>query len=417
VSGCLTPAVYQTCAGGPAYPDGPSRAWPSCRVYSGDPDGGGSPDADSFGLGEGVGVEVGVQNTLQGDSGGAARVVRVPRDRSVAAEAPAAEQVVDPLLLRPRLLRGSRPCTPAGSWANESSSTTWDERTHCSTSAWRTTPAATCCSTPSTDAGSADSRRCRSAAGGSSFAVSSGDRSFLVWIEVSGAHDPGTPTCFAAFDCADGAITQRRLLAHARPRNDAHTTPGIVRDGGGYLHVLTGAHNSAFQYMRSLEPLNGRAWSKPEGVMTGGYVRSGEKPPGATRQTYLSLACLPDDRLVIVFRQRRRGVDRVFGGRSYDALSCVVRAADGTWGEAKRLVFRRDRAGYVQYYQKLSVDRAGRLYLMLSCFHPHDWPLAKRDAHRYRHRMLLISRDGGRAWDFATSADFIEGIGLVDARE
>lgn len=257
---------------------------------------------------------------------------------------------------------------------------------------------------------------CQSA-GGSSFAVSSGDRSFLVWIEVSGAHDPGTPTCFAAFDCADGAITQRRLLAHARPRNDAHTTPGIVRDGGGYLHVLTGAHNSAFQYVRSLQPLDGDAWSKPQGVVTGGYVRSGEKPPGTTRQTYLSLTCLPDDRLVIVYRQRRRGVDRVFGGRSYDALCCQVRTADGTWSEAKRLVFCRDRAGYAQYYQKLSVDRAGRLYLMFSYFHPRDWPPAKREANRYRHRMLLISRDGGRAWDFATTADFIEGIGLVDTRE
>jgi len=253
------------------------------------------------------------------------------------------------------------------------------------------------------------------AAGGASFAASVPGTSFLVYARVSSSDDAGTPTCVAAFDHASATITQRRLLAYARPRNDHHVTPGIVRDGDGYLHVLTGAHQSAFYHLQSANPLDASAWSAPTQVLHGGFVRGEMEPPGRTCQTYLSLACLPDGRLVIVYRQRRAGVDRAFGGRSYDALCCQVRSTDGTWSAPRRLVFCRNRAGYAQYFQKLTVDRAGRLYLMLSYFNPHDWPKSQRAAHRYHHRMLLISKDGGQGWEFATTLDFIEGIALVAA--
>jgi len=38
-----------------------------------------------------------------------------------------------------------------------------------------------------------------------------------------------------------------------------------------------------------------------------------------------------------------------------------------------------------------------------------DWPRKARRAHRYHHRMLLISEDGGTSWRCARLADFVDG--------
>ncbi len=252
--------------------------------------------------------------------------------------------------------------------------------------------------------------------GGSSFAASTSRQSYIVWPEVARRGELGTPTYVCAFDHASRTISKPVLLAMARPRNNDHDDPGIVRDGDGYLHVVTGAHNAPFLYAHSLAPFDVSAWTTPEELMTGGYVTDGVEPPGTTRQTYLSLACLPDNSLVTVFRQTRRGVDPDFDGAPYDALSCQRRSAAGEWGEAERLVRSADRPGYANYHQKLTVDRLGRLYLSLSYYSPLDYPSSERAANRFRHRMVLISKDGGVDWDFATNQDFIEGVAAAKAK-
>ncbi len=250
-------------------------------------------------------------------------------------------------------------------------------------------------------------------AGGSSFAASTSKTSYIVWPEVARSGQRGAPTYVCSFDHASRTITRPVLLALARPRNDDHDDPGIVRDGNGYLHVLTGAHNAPFLYAHSLAPFDTSAWTTPQEVLTGGYVAGGAEPPGTARQTYLSLACLPDDSLVTVFRQARRGVDPDFDGAGYEALCCQLRSPDGEWGEAMRLVCA-DRPGYAIYHQKLTVDRLGRLYLSLSYFRPADYPKRLRAANRFRHRMVLVSMDGGAGWDFATSEDYAVGLAVAD---
>jgi hypothetical protein len=247
-------------------------------------------------------------------------------------------------------------------------------------------------------------------AGGSSFAVSNGRTSFIVWPEVARSGQRGTPTYACSFDRVSRAVGKRVLLALASPRNDDHDDPGIVRDGQGYLHVVTGAHNAPFLYVHSLRPLDATAWTEPEQILTGGYAPEGVELPGTARQTYVSLACLPDDSLVTVFRQTRSGVDLDFGGGQYDALCCQRRSPEGEWSDAERIVCCADRSGYANYHQKLSVDRLGRLFLSLSYFSPLDEPARERAAHRYTHRMVLISKDGGSAWDFATDEDYAEGM-------
>ncbi len=253
-------------------------------------------------------------------------------------------------------------------------------------------------------------------AGGSSFAASTRRRSYIVWPEVARRGEPGTPTYVCAFDHASRTISKPVLLALARPRNNDHDDPGIVRDGNGYLHVVTGAHNAPFLYAHSLAPFDVSAWTTPEELLTGGYVTDGAAPPGTARQTYLSLACLPDNSLVTVFRQTRRGLEADFGGAQYDALSCQRRSPEGGWGEAERVVCSADRPGYVNYHQKLTVDRLGRLYLSLSYFNPGDYPSRERAANRFHHRMVLISKDGGANWEFAAKKDFVEGVAAAGTK-
>lgn len=247
------------------------------------------------------------------------------------------------------------------------------------------------------------------AAGDASFAATVGSTTYIVWAEVASVDAPGAPTFVAAYDQTTGTVNGRRKVATARPVNDDHTTPGIVADSRGILHVLSGSHNSRFLYTRTVDPADATNWTKPEPVLKSGYIMPGTVASARGCQTYLSLVCMPDDALVIVFRQRRRGVDRAFGGRTYDALSVQRLEPGGAWSEARRIVYCSTRPGYAQYYQKLTVDRRGRVYLSLSYFRPGDWPRDERAANRYHHRMLLISETGGSSWRFARLADFVNG--------
>ena len=110
-------------------------------------------------------------------------------------------------------------------------------------------------------------------------------------------------------------------------------------------------------------------------VLGDGAIQTVGTTTGIARQTYLSLACLPDDSFVIVYRQQPAGVDPDFGGASYDALSLQRRAPDGVWSDAVPLV----------------------------C-----------SANRVRYRMVLISKDDGATWDCASTADFLEGMAAAD---
>ncbi|MBE0528668.1 MAG: BNR-4 repeat-containing protein, partial [Thermoleophilia bacterium] len=244
------------------------------------------------------------------------------------------------------------------------------------------------------------------AAGGASFAATSGSTSFIVWTDVAPARASGAPTYVAALDRRTGQLTTPVLVGRAHPPNDDHDTPGICLDGHGYLHVVIGAHSHPFRYVHSVRPLDASAWTAPRVVLSSGFRERGTDADGRGRQTYVSLVCLPDDTLVLVFRQHRAGVDRVFAGRSYCALSMQTRPSGGKWSPARRLVYRRDRDSYAIYYQKLAVDRSGRLFLSLNCCDPRVYRTALRERHRYHRRMVLVSGDAGASWRFATLQDY-----------
>ena len=170
-----------------------------------------------------------------------------------------------------------------------------------------------------------------------------------------------------------------------------------MSDSQGGLHVVSGSHNASFMYTHTATPAEPTTWSKPAPMLLDGYRIAGKAPRG--RQTYVSLVCTPADRLVVVFRQWRRGVDADFHGQAYEALCAQWLDPGGSWTRAQRIALCSRNGGYAQYYQKMSIDRLGRIFLSLSYFRPHDWPVEERAANRYHHRMILDV--GGRRGDLA----------------
>jgi hypothetical protein len=247
------------------------------------------------------------------------------------------------------------------------------------------------------------------AAGGASFAVTSGDRTFFVYSTVVPLGTLRTPTYAATYDHSTNTVGPSTRVAASRPANNCHSTPGICMDSLGTLHVVTGALGWPFRYSRSVSPLTTSSWTPARDVLTSGYRTRTTDADGNGSQTYLSLVCDPDDTLHVVFRQRRRNVDARFGGQAYVALAHQSLAPDAAMWTQPDLIVVPPLPGYSQYYQKLTVDRLGRLFVSCSYFSRRD-PPATRRFRRFHHRMVLISEDGGRTWRFATTADFVGGI-------
>jgi hypothetical protein len=245
--------------------------------------------------------------------------------------------------------------------------------------------------------------------GGASFAVTHGDTSFFVYATCVPKHSQASPTYVATYDASSNSVSTSVSVAKSRPANDLHCTPGICVDSKGTLHVVTGAHGWPFRYVHSVAPYSIAGWTRPINVLNSGYRAKTTDADGIARQTYLSLVCGPDDTLHIVCRQSRRDVDEYYPGQGYDALVHTSLAPGASAWSAPDLVVVPPQAGYSQYYQKLTVDRLGRLFVSCSYFSRRD-PPATRTFRRYHHRMVLISEDSGHTWRLATTADFLAGI-------
>ena len=244
--------------------------------------------------------------------------------------------------------------------------------------------------------------------GGASFAVTSGDKSYFVYSTVVPRGTVMTPTYAVTYDRARNSIGPSVRVEGSRPANDCHDTPGICMDSTGTLHVITGAHGQPFRYSHSLTPRSTATWTRPVNVLTSGYRDGTTDADGLGKQTYLSFVCGPDDVLHVVSRQSRRNVDTYYRGQQWDALVHQSLSPGGTWSTPDLIVVP-PQAGYSQYYQKLTMDRRGRLFVSCSYFSRRD-PPATRVFRRFHHRMVLISEDGGHAWRFATTADFVGGV-------
>jgi hypothetical protein len=244
-------------------------------------------------------------------------------------------------------------------------------------------------------------------AGGSTFAVTANGFTYFVFIRIAPRGSRTTPTYIARYDQSSGKVTYRRCLGGARPGNDSHDTPGLCIDTQGILHVVMGAHGYSFQYSHTLRPYDITAWTKKRAILNSGLRTKGTDKDGRGNQTYVSLACDENNTLHLVFRQGRKGVDQYFGGRKYCALAYMGKPEGGSWTQP--LVLVRAPHVYGQYYQKLDVDRLGRLFVSMSYLTTSDYE-STRSYDRFHHRIVLFSGDGGSTWSLATTADFAAGF-------
>ena len=246
--------------------------------------------------------------------------------------------------------------------------------------------------------------------GGGSLAVTHAGKTTFVWGEIDNNKDPGSPIFAAQYDQATGTVSQRVQIGWVTPRNDEHCTPVITVDSLGYLHVGTGAHDAQLNYYRSGAPDSiTSGWSGPVAI------------PGAVGATYVGLVCDQSDTLHLLYRQQRRDpatfANQPYGALVYQRLT-TPDAPTAAWSAPQTLIVPAG-IGYVVYYQKLTLDPAGRLWMTasnLSGAELNRWRVGwdiwrKRGRHgprpsRYLHNLVMTSADGGASWHLAASSDF-----------
>jgi tRNA(Arg) A34 adenosine deaminase TadA len=240
-------------------------------------------------------------------------------------------------------------------------------------------------------------------AGATSFATSVGSKTYFTWAQVRDAPTKGTPTYVGVFDRVSRKVCARRCVAYGHPVNDSHCTPAMVIDSRGYLHVVVGAHGRPFRYTRSRRPLDVTEWTDDVKVLDSGFWTPTTDSDGEGRQTYASLVCGHDDTLHLVFRQARLSRTGLFPNVGYHALSYQKKPPGNPWSSARLLAYPAGGSGYTNYFQKLTTDRDGRLYLSFNFYRHRGVPKIYRVIRRFRLRMVWSSTDGG-TWRFATSA-------------
>ncbi|MHB9028032.1 MAG: BNR-4 repeat-containing protein [Candidatus Latescibacterota bacterium] len=217
--------------------------------------------------------------------------------------------------------------------------------------------------------------------------VSRGDKVHVTWGEATDPAEnaPGVPTYVATYDRTARALSKPALVGYGPPANDIHNTPCITMDSKGYLHVLVGTHGRAFKYARSLAPDRS----------DGGWTSAEDVGPGLL-QTYVGMVCGPDDVIHLTFRLWRDD-DNYFPAGHYATLGYMSKRPGEPWSEPRILVAA-PFSEYSIFYHRLTIDRAGALFLS------HDyWSTFwfYRTDHRGNRRTLITSPDGGKTWRLA----------------
>ncbi len=223
--------------------------------------------------------------------------------------------------------------------------------------------------------------------------VSRDGKVHVAWGEATdpAVEVPGVPTLVATYDRAAGVLSKPTLVGYGPPANDVHNTPCITMDSQGYLHVLIGTHGRAFRYVRSLQPNDA----------AGGWTEAVDIGPGL-RQTYVGLVCGRDDTLHLVFRLWRFDTD-YFPASSYATLAYMSKKPGQPWSEPRPLIVA-PFSEYSIFYHRLTIDRAGALFLSYDYWSTFWF---YRMDHRGTRRALLTSPDSGSSWKLANLEDLL----------
>ncbi len=214
--------------------------------------------------------------------------------------------------------------------------------------------------------------------------VSRGSKVHIAWAEATDPNENahGVPTYVATYDQEKGELGPPALVGYGSPANDVHNTPSITIDSRGYLHVMVGTHGRLFQYARSLKPNDAHSgWTEAAAI--------GED----LRQTYIGLVCGPDDTLHCVFRLWRFSTEPF--PASHHAVLAYQRKRPGKPWEPPRNLVVPPFSEYSIFYHRLTVDRAGHLFLSYDYWSTYWF---YRTDHGGPRRALLMSPGNGKTW-------------------
>jgi hypothetical protein len=217
--------------------------------------------------------------------------------------------------------------------------------------------------------------------------VSRGDNVHVTWGEATDPAEkaPGVPTYVATCDRKTRTLSKPALVGYGPPANDIHNTPCITMDSKGFLHVLVGTHGRTFKYARSLAPDRAdRGWTPAEDV-----------GPGLL-QTYVGMVCGPDDTIHLTFRLWRDD-EKYFPAGHYATLGYMSKHPAESWSDPRILVIA-PFSEYSIFYHRLTIDRAGALFLSYDYWSTFWF---YRTDHRGTRRALMMSPDGGKTWRLA----------------
>lgn len=256
-----------------------------------------------------------------------------------------------------------------------------------------------------------------------------GNKVHIVWASSEVHPTPGTAQYATTVDLVTKEILPPVYLGSVgdggdmNNRPDGHNMPSIVYDGE-HLHVVLGAHQDRFEYVKSTTPNSTRTWTQAIGI--------GRPTPPISRYgnyTYVGLVIDQDKTLHLVSR---------YSGDKYTfKLVYMKKEFNKSWTYHKDLVIP-FKTHYGVWYHKVSVDRLGRIFVsykyygdqltegMVDAYHAR-WPdspkLVKNlptggtGGRMYSYKnikphdpVILISDDKGGDFRIATTSDFIHGF-------
>ena len=208
----------------------------------------------------------------------------------------------------------------------------------------------------------------RASEGLGNFVVTLGDRTHVVWQDVSAT---GYSACVRTLDRTQGTWSPTVVLGKGV---DNHARPCIAADSDGGLHVIIGGHNTPFQYTRSVRPNDSSEWTKPVAFGVG---------------TYPCLVAGPGNVLYLTGRPKpQAGVD------------LYTKAPDGAWKLTQPLILQREekyRAGYAGYNTILAWG-PGQKRLHFACDVYEGRGSAGKLLGENQAVVYMVSDDGGKTW-------------------